>query len=110
MANFTNLLINLCTIQEKTQVVQGYEKVLAWSDVAVDVPCRKDSASGNISDTEIRVNTDEDIFFFNPDVVVKRGNRIIFDIENYDVIKVNKNYDSKGIHHLEVIARITDHN
>ena len=49
------------------------------------------------------------LFIFNPEINIKRGNRIVFDSDNYDVIKVNKSYDSVGIHHLEVLARLIDH-
>ena len=110
MQLFTKLLISVCTIQQKTQVVQGYEKVQQWADIAVDVPCRKEPSGGNIQDTEIRVAMDIDIFFFNPDVVVKRGNRILFETEYFDVVYINKIYDSVGLHHLEVETRNADHN
>lgn len=107
---FTKLLIATCNIQEKTQTTDGYEQVKSWANKSVDVPCRKDSDNSlGISDSEIRLNTDDHIFFFSAGVDILRGDRIVFDSENYDVVKVNKVYDSKGIHHLEVIARYVDH-
>ena len=110
MSNFTSLLIHLCSVQVKTLATSGYEKGKTWSDLATLVPCRKDAnTSTNIVDGQLRTSTDDDIFFFNPEVVIKRGNRIVFDSENYDVIKVNKCYDSVGLHHIEVLARIIDH-
>lgn len=110
MANFTSLLISLCSIQEKSLSKQGYEQVEAWSDIATDVPTRKDRANSvKSTDTEMRENNDDDLFFFNPDVNITRGNRINFDSDLYDVLKVNKVYDSQGVHHLEVIARFVDH-
>jgi len=111
MPDFTSLLTNLCDIQVKARTTTGYEKVLSWSNVATGVHTRKDSSTGaSIQDTQIRLNTDDDVFFFNADVVIKRGNRIVFDSENYDVIKVNKCYGgSSAIHHLEVVARLVDH-
>ncbi len=108
--NFTSLLINTCDIQSKAMVLSGYEKTLTWSDIASDVPCRKGSSGGPaINDGLLRLNTDESIFYFNKDVVIKRGNRIVFETENYDVVKVNKCQDAVGVHHLEVIARVIDH-
>lgn len=110
MSNFSVLLISLCNIQEKAMALSGYVTAPTWSTIFTNVPTRKDSVTNaSISDGQVRENTDDDVFFFNPDVVIKRGNRIVFLSENYDVIKVNQVYDSVGIHHLEVVARITDH-
>ena len=109
MPSFTTLLINTCNIQAKTQSTGSYEKIKTWATFLSGVRCRKDTSSGNISDTELRTNIDDDIFFFNSDVAVKRGNRIIFDTDAYDVVKVNKIYDAIGLHHLEVMTRFVDH-
>jgi hypothetical protein len=103
------LLIHTCNIQEKTASLDGYEQVDAWSDTAVDVPCRHSTDKGvSISDSNIRINTDDDIFNFQPDVEIVRGNRIVFEEENYDVIKVNNASDATGVHHIVVRARKTD--
>lgn len=108
---FTKLLISTCDIQAKSSTTVGYEKVLSWVNVSTGVATRKDSATNaKISDTEIRTNTDDDIFYFEPTVTIVRGNRIVFGSEYYDVIKVNKSYDAISIHHLEVVARLIDHN
>jgi len=110
MSNFTSLLIHFCSIQAKTLATSGYEKTKTWGDIATLVPCRKDAnTSTSIVDGQVRTSTDDDIFFFNPDVTIARGNRIVFDGDTYDVIKVNKCYDSVGLHHIEVLARIIDH-
>lgn len=111
MSNFTSLLIHICSIQAKSLVTSGYEKTLTWADIAYLVPCRKDAntTGGPTDSAQLRTNVDDDIFFFNPDVTITRGNRIVFENENYDVIKVNKCYDSVGLHHIEVIARLIDH-
>lgn len=110
MPNFSVLLISLCDIQGKSLAVSGYTTAPTWSTLFTSVPTRKDSQTGSsISDGQVRENTDDDVFFFNSDVIIKRGNRIIFSGETYDVIKVNPVYDSVGVHHLEVVARFTDH-
>ena len=111
MEKFTSLLTSFCSIREKTKAKQGYETTISWATTLEDVPTRKDSStSASINDSKIRINTDDDIFFFSPDVVIKRGNQIVFDDENYDVIKVNKVYGaSSEVHHLEVVARLVDH-
>jgi len=109
MPSFSALLIHTCTIQAKTLNTSGYEQVESWANVATLVPCRHDfDGSLAISDTELRVNTDDDVFFFNADAVISRGNRIVIDAKNYDVIKVKKLYDSAALHHLEVVARAVD--
>lgn len=107
--NFTSLLIETCTIQSKTLNTSNYEKIDTWTDVATDVPCRHEDSGVKIQDSELRINTDDDLFFFNPDVTISRDNRIVYDGKNYSVIKVSKLRDSTTIHHLEVIARFTDH-
>ncbi len=109
--SFAKLLIHTCTIQSKSLNTSGYEKIKTWSDLFTNVPCRHDSDDGaKIQDAEMRTNTDDDIFFFNPGVAVVRGHRIVQDGNTYDVIKVNKLYDAESLHHLEVKARIVDHN
>lgn len=106
-----HLLIQTCDIQQKTQTLNGYEQISDWQDVETDVKTRKDSSNSvKISDTDIRVNTDDDLFFFMPNTPIVRGNRILFQGEFYDVIKVNKILDSEEVHHIEAIARLTDNN
>jgi len=107
--SFSSLLIQTCTIQQKTISQVTYEKSIAWSDVATNVPCRKEASQNiRIQDADFRSNTDDDTFFFNADVIIIRGNRIILNSENYDVIKVNEVLDSVGVHHIEAIARLVD--
>lgn len=108
--SFASLLIHTATIQAKHRETTGYEQVDEWTDVADDVPCRKDdSPSAKIQDSNIRVNIDDALFFFLPDANVIRGNRILMDGDLYDVVKVNKLY-ARGTspHHLEVIAHLVD--
>lgn len=111
MASFTKLLIQSCTIEQKSLNQTGYEKTSSWSTKASAVPCRKDSKNVTIADADraLRVNTDDDLFFFNPDAPVIRGNRIVLEGVTYDVIDVDKKLDSKGVHHLEVTGRSVDH-
>ncbi len=109
MPSFTTLLIQSCTIEHKTLTQDGYEKIKSWQTKASNVACRKDNAKVSIDDGEMRINTDDDLFFFNPDAQVVRGNRIVLEGSYYDVIDVNKVLDSKGVHHLEVTGRSVDH-
>jgi len=107
--SFSSLLISTCDIQAKSASLSGYEKVVSWADVATGVPCRHDSDnSPKIQDGVVRENSDDDVFFFEPDVEIARGNRIVEDGLSFDVIKVNKSYDGSGVHHLEVRARQVD--
>ena len=108
--SFASLLIQTCTIQSKTLSLSGYEKVEGWGNVATGVPTRKDRDNNpRIADDTMRHNSNDDIFFFMPNVVVSRGNRILLDGDYYDVINVNKVLDGTGVHHLEIRARIADH-
>jgi hypothetical protein len=103
------LLIHTCTIQDKSASTEGYEQVNTWEDIAIDVPCRHTTDDNvSIADGIMRVNTDNDLFSFQPDVEIVRGNRIVFEGENFDVIKVNNASDNTGIHHIVVRARKTD--
>ena len=109
--SFNSLLIHSCDIQAKSLNRTGYEKTESWTEIAENVPCRHDSSSNvKINDGNIRVNSDDDVFFFKPDVQIERGNRIVHDGVSFDVIKVGKLYNATTLHHLEVIARATDHN
>lgn len=106
MLSFSALLIHTCSIQAKTLSTSGYEKTTAWTDASTLVPCRHDYDGGiSISNGEVRKNTDDDIFFFNPDASIVEGNRIVHDGKTYDVIKVQKFYDCAALHHLEVAGR-----
>ena len=110
MPSFTALLIQSCDIEQKTLSQSGYEKVASWTTKASAVPCRKDSVKVSVTDGSMRVSSDDDLFFFNPDATVVRGNRIVLDGERYDVLDVNKMLDSRSVHHLEVTARIVNLN
>lgn len=103
------LLIHRCDIQKKTIQHSSYERIEVWSTISADVPTRKDSDNTpRIYDEDMRTNIDDDLFFFLPNVIVERGNRIVFEGDNYDVIKVNKLYDATSHHHTEVRARLID--
>lgn len=109
--SFIKLLIHTCDIQAKTPSLEGYEQVEEWNNIASSVMCRHNSSNTpKIQDGVIRENNDDDIFFFAPDVSIERGNRINFNSGLYDVIKVNRLFDSKTLHHLEVRARLVDTN
>jgi hypothetical protein len=107
---FSSLLIHVCNIQAKTLNTTGYEQTASWTTTGTNIPCRYNANSGaNINDADqVRINKDDDTFFFDPNVNITRGNRIVYDGKNYDVIKVNKISDSQAVHHLEVEARHID--
>lgn len=108
--NFTSLLTSTCNIQTKAISRNTYEPVVTWSAHLSNVACRMDSSnSPSYRDVGIRVNDDQCLFFFNPDVDIKRGYRIDFDGDFYDVIKVNKCFGQTEVHHLEVVAKVIDH-
>ncbi len=110
--SYAELLPSICDIQAKVLSTTGYEKTAGFESIATEVPTRKQSVNAQrilVSDTQVRENIDDDIFFFNPDVTISRGNRIVFDSESYDVLKVTKVFGFSAVHHIEVITRITDH-
>lgn len=98
MPSFTSLLIHTATIQAKTLALAGFEQVASWQTRSV-VPCRHDyerAARVNSGGVGVaRENTDNDIFFFDPDTVVAEGDRIIQDGKTYDVLTVSKMYSSQ---------------
>lgn len=109
--SFASLLIQSATIQSKSLARTGYEVGETWNTVAADVPCRQNTHNtAKTQDGTIRINTDDDSFFFMPGVAVSRGDRLLIDAKVYDVVKVNKVRDSVAVHHLEVIGRLTDNN
>lgn len=105
--SFNSLLIHTCDIQEYTTSTSGYETTKAWANKAADVPCRKTANTRpDIQDTEIRVNTDDDLFSFKPDVDIERGDRIVYEGNNFDVVKINKVYGGENLHHITVMGRL----
>jgi len=108
--SFASLLIHTCNIQTKSRTRDGHEVVDGWTNTLTGVACRHNGkTTAKIADAGIRVNTDDDIFFFTSAIAVARGQRIVYDGANYDVIKVNKVAGRAAAHHKEVIARYTDH-
>lgn len=108
--SFASLLIQTALIEDKSTVRSGYETDDAWTTVSAAEPCRQNTRNtARTQDGVIRTNTDEDQFFFLPTAPVKRSHRLTIDGKKYDVVKVNKVRDSSAVHHLEVIARLTDH-
>lgn len=108
---FKALLILTCDILEKSLDRSGYEAIEYWSIHLPSVPCRHETKhSVKINDSNIRINTDDDLFFFASDVDIKRGQRILLNDLSYDVVKVDKVLDSKEVHHIEVIGRLVDNN
>lgn len=105
---FDKLLLDTCTIQAKALALNGYERTEDWSDIATDVPCRRNTRSVKIADEEKRLSLDDDLFFMPAGTTVARGNRIIFNGDTFDVIKVNQMQNRRATHHLQVIARLAE--
>lgn len=106
---FSSLLIHRCSIESKTLSTSGYEQKESWSVIGTDIACRHDNSSSvSIEDSELRKNENDDIFFFDPNVNVSRGDRISFEGNYYDVINVNKMADSSAYHHIEAEARLVN--
>lgn len=111
---FIDYLIETCDIKEKTITpisVGSYEKVSVWSVKLSDVPTRKDISNASTGSNSLKVSDtfNDDLFFFEASVNVSRGDLIVYDSQEFDVINVNKVLDSVGVHHLEVTARRVDH-
>lgn len=107
--SYEDFLTQTCTIQGKSDTQDGYEQVTSWVDEKTGVPCRKDSSnSPDISDGTIRINSEDDLFFLKAGEPVDRSKRLVFDGGSYDVLKVNEVYARNSVHHLEVVARLTD--
>ena len=100
-----NLLIHLCKIQTRTGTENDFgEQTYTYADTYTDVLCRFSTPKGSIR----RLDSGEFIedmpkIILKSNQTVAETNRIVgtsgFE-ETYEILKVNKKYDSTGIHHI----------
>jgi len=100
-----NLLIHRCKIQTRTATTNDFgEKTYTWADTYIGVLCRFSVPKGSMR----RLETGEFVedmskIIFKPDQTVTETNRIVgtsgFE-ESYEILKVNKKYDSNEMHHI----------
>ena len=111
MENFTDLLVHKCDIKKEVLTTQGYETVKTLTTVANNVSCRYSASNrSSVKDGEMRIITDNEMFFFNPETEIKVDYIITFDEIDYTVLKVSKIYDSEKLNHLEAEVRATSVN
>jgi len=104
--SFEDLLNGICKIQERqeTQSDAGEIKI-DWVDIASEVECRKVIRRSPALDTKLgRVTVIDHIFYFMPDIIVKEGNRIIFENEAFLVTSVGGDSEK---HHKSVVTEKT---
>lgn len=100
-----NLLIHRCKIQTRTAINNDFgEPVYTYADTYTGVLCRFSSPKGSMR----RLDGGEFVedmpkIILKPDQTVAETNRIIgtsgFE-DTYEILKVNKKYDTNGIHHI----------
>ena len=100
-----NLLIHRCKIQTRSATTNNFgEKTYAWADTYTGTLCRFSLPKGSMR----RLDTGEFVedmpkIILKPDQTVAETNRIVGTsgfTETYEILKVNKKYDSNGIHHI----------
>lgn len=101
--SFSDLLNLTCTIQEQQKAQTNTGQItVSWMDKLTDVKTRKNvSRIPTVTEALGKVTVIETTFYFESDVDIAQGDRIVLDTEIYDVITVVK--DSSQ-HHLEVLA------
>lgn len=105
-----NLFIHRCTVQTRDPSENEFgEKTYTYTNTYTGVLCRFSSPKGS----KIRLDSGEFVedtpkIFLKPDQSVSENNRIVRTTgftETYQVLKVNKRYDSNGIHHIDCDLR-----
>jgi len=102
-----NLLIMKCTIQTRDPSENSFgEPVYSWIDTYTNIPCRFSSQKGNMQRLESGENVKEEIkLFLKATQDVSENCRIVVLEETYEVLKVNKRYNSNIAHHTECDLR-----
>ena len=101
--SFSKLLNTTCDIQSKTES-QGStgELTASWSNKANDVPCRINSGkNASVSEDIGKRSLVAVKIYFEVDVDINEGDRIVTEDETYDVILVAQDSSAD---HLEVQA------
>ena len=105
-----NLFIHRATIQTRDPSENDFgEKTYTWTDTYTEVLCRFSNPKGN----KIRLDSGEFVvdnskIFLKADQDVSENCRIVGTTgftETYSVLKINKRYDSSGIHHIDCELR-----
>lgn len=100
-----NLLIHRCKIQTRTGTENDFgEQTYTWADTYTDVLCRFSTPKGSMR----RLDSGE--FIENMPKIILKSNQTVAETnrivgtsgfeETYEILKVNKKYDSAGIHHI----------
>ena len=104
---FATLLINTCDIQRFTEdVADGYGipgKI--WTTIYDDEPCRHISGKGR----EVKIGQEvhiiyDELYVGDIDVIVQ--DRVIIDLETYQVVDVLFRQDGIGNHHKHLFLEI----
>lgn len=105
-----NLLLHRCVVQTRDPSGNDFgEPVYSWADTYTNVHCRFSSPKG----AKQRLDSGEFVtgmpkIFLKANQDISENCRIIgtagFE-ETYQVLKVNKRYDSNGIHHIDCDLR-----
>jgi len=105
--SFEKLLNKLCTVQVKTETQGSTGSVSeSWTNTYTNVMCRYNrviQGKGSVVSGAYQVTLEDYTFYFKPDQVISKANRIVVDGLTFEVEHVFK--DSAG-HHLEVFARL----
>lgn len=105
-----NLFIHRCKIQTRDPSDNDFgEKTYTWTDTYTGILCRFSNPKGGMR----RLDSGEFVedipkIFLKADQDVSENYRIVgttgFE-EIYEILKVNKRYDSNGIHHIDCELR-----
>jgi hypothetical protein len=113
--SFSHLLTQKCSIYRRTVTTNEYgQRVQSFPTTPFlkDVPCRFDKI-GNYTSTLAQTPTgqtsrNEGIMFFEKDVDVKSGDRIVLESVNLTVTPSLSPHDSVGVHHKEIYVSIEE--
>ena len=101
-----NLLIHRCKIQTRSASTNDFgEKTYTWADTYTGVLCRFSTPKGSMR----RLDSGEFIedmpkIFLKSDQTVAETNRVVGTSgfkDTYEILKVNKKYNSNVLHHTE---------
>jgi hypothetical protein len=112
---FNNLLTSVCDIYRRITTINEYghkTQTFTTTPLYSEVPCRYDKI-GNFTSTLAQTPSgqtarNEGVIFFNPDVDVITGDRIVLDGLSYTVSPSLKVHDGIGLHHKEVFVAIEE--
>lgn len=108
--SFKGLLDRTVTLVPRTPAAtkDAYGNEVLEDGAGVEVKSRRDLVTGQESTDDEQRGTRDWLYFFEADVAIDRLTKIVDGADELEVLVVDEATGRKGVHHLEVTARLVE--